>query len=210
MNDLFPASVATKLLKDRRSVRRYTDRAISREQLDVLIDAATLAPSAHNRQPWRFVAIPSRQHRIALANSMADRLRADRAHDGDAPAAIEADAARSIDRITSAPLVIVACLTMTDMDTYPDEHRSAAEKTMAIQGTAMAIQNLLLAATTEGLGSSLMCAPLFCPDTVRTVLQLPSDWEPQTLITLGYPRASAKPRERRPIQDVIRILGDFS
>jgi F420 biosynthesis protein FbiB-like protein len=99
---------------------------------------------------------------------------------------------------------------MADMDTYPDERRSAAEKIMAIQGTAMAIQNLLLAATAEGLGSSLMCAPLFCPETVRTVLQLPNDWEPQALIMLGYPRASAKPRERRPIQDIVRVLGDFS
>jgi F420 biosynthesis protein FbiB-like protein len=210
MNDLFRAPTVTKLLKDRRSVRRYTDRAISREQLDVLIDAAVRAPSAHNRQPWRFLAIPSREHRITLANSMADRLRADRTHDGDAPATIEADAARSIERITGAPLVIVACLTMADMDTYPDERRSAAEKIMAIQGTAMAIQNLLLAATAEGLGSSLMCAPLFCPETVRTVLQLPNDWEPQALIMLGYPRASAKPRERRPIQDIVRVLGDFS
>jgi F420 biosynthesis protein FbiB-like protein len=76
---------------------------------------------------------------------------------------------------------------MADMDRYPDEKRSRNEYLMAVQSTAMAVQNLLLAAHAEGLGACWMCAPLFCPDVVSAELDLPADWQPQALITLGYP-----------------------
>ena len=45
-----------------------------------------------------------------------------------------------------------------------------------------------------------MCAPLFCPDTVKAALGLPADWEPQALVTLGYPAAAGRIRERRTLQ----------
>ena len=69
---------------------------------------------------------------------------------------------------------------------------------MAAQGVAMAIQNLLLTAHSLGLGACWMCAPLFCPDTVRAALDLPDDWEAQALITIGYPKGAdeGKPRGR--------------
>ena len=54
-----------------------------------------------------------------------------------------ADVRRSYARITSAPCVIVVCLTMEDMDVYPDARRAEAEHLMAVQGVALAIQNLL-------------------------------------------------------------------
>jgi coenzyme F420-0:L-glutamate ligase / coenzyme F420-1:gamma-L-glutamate ligase len=91
---------------------------------------------------------------------------------------------------------------MQDMDTYPDEKRSFNEKVMAIQSTAMAGQTLLLAAHAAGLGACWMCAPLFCPDVVRGVLALPDHWEPQGLITLGYP-AETRQRERKPVEEII-------
>ena len=50
---------------------------------------------------------------------------------------------------------------------------------MAVQSTAMAVQNMLLLAHAEGLAACWMCAPLFCPDTVRAALDLPADWQPQ-------------------------------
>src|SRR5260221_7073878 len=76
---------------------------------------------------------------------------------------------------------------MADMDRYPDAKRSAAEHQMAVQSVAMAVQNLLLAAHAEGLGACWMCAPLFCGDAVRGSLDLPADWQPQALVTLGQP-----------------------
>ena len=86
------------------------------------------------------------------------------------------------------------------MDRYPDDKRNAAEHTMAVQSTALAAQNLLLAAHNEGLGACWICAPLFCPDVVVKTLDLPPGWEPQALITLGYPAAPARESTRQPLE----------
>lgn len=191
-------------MRERRSIRRYRSDVIPRGLIDRLIESARWAPSAHNRQPWRFVVLEEPARRIALAAAMGERLRADRLADGDAADVVECDVARSRARIASAPAVIVACCTLADMDVYPDVRRAAAERTMAVQSTAMALQNLLLVAHAEGLGACWMCAPLFCPDTVRTALDLPPDWEPQALVTLGYPATQGLRRERRPLTEIVR------
>ena len=93
------------------------------------------------------------------------------------------------------------------MDRYPDSARADAERLMAIQSTAMAVQNLLLAATAEGLGACWMCAPLFCPDTVRAALALPDGWEPQALVTLGHAASAGKKATRRPRGEFVREIG---
>ncbi len=99
----------------------------------------------------------------------------------------------------AAPVVILACLTMSDMDKYPDARRGNAERIMAIQSVAAAIQNFLLAAHALGLGAGWMCAPLFAPDEARAALDLPADWEPQALITLGYPAQEPQPKTIEPL-----------
>lgn len=186
-------------LTTRRSIRRYLPDAIPRELVEQLLNAAIWAPSAHNRQPWRFVVIDQPETKEQLARAMGDRLRQDLSADGVDPAVIEQDAARSYSRITSAPLLMLLCLSMGDMDHYPDALRASREHTMAVQSAAMAGQNLLLAAHAAGLGACWMCAPLFVPDLVRTVLDLPPDWEPQGLITMGYP-AETKVKTRHPLE----------
>lgn len=187
------------LLGTRRSIRRYTSEPIPRAVVDQLLTAAAWAPSAHNRQPWRFVVIEQAAAKEQLAMAMGQQLRADLAADGLPAEAIERDAGRSYQRMTTAPLLIVLCLTMADMDVYPDEHRNRNEATMAIQSTAMAGQNLLLAAHALGLGACWLCAPLFCPDVVSHVLELPAGWQPQGLITVGYP-AEEKQKTRHPLE----------
>ncbi len=186
----------TELIHSRRSIRRYTDQPVPLEMIDRLLEAAMWSPSAHNRQPWRFVVISTPQAKQMLASSMGEKLRADRLHDGDPIDVVERDVTRSHDRIVNAPIVIVACLSMLDMDHYPDERRSNAEKIMAIQGVAMSIQNLLLTAHDLSLGACWLCAPLFCPAVVRSVLELPIDWEAQALITVGYPIDQGKKKDR--------------
>lgn len=192
----------------RRSIRRYLPRPIARATIDQLLEAAVTAPSAHNRQPWRFVVMSAAQHKVALATAMGNRLRRDRQGDSDPDDVIEADVARSFARITGAATVVIVCLSMEDMDRYPDATRSRNEHQMAVQSTAMAGQNLLLAADAVGLGACWLCAPMFCPDTVRTALDLPLHWEPQGMITLGYPANAGKPFVRRSISEVALILDD--
>jgi coenzyme F420-0:L-glutamate ligase / coenzyme F420-1:gamma-L-glutamate ligase len=190
-------------MRERRSIRRYRAEPLPDGLIQRLLDAARFAPSAHNRQPWRFALLDDERKR-RLAAAMGERLRADRTADGDARDDIERDVERSHARIVGAPAVIAACFSLADMDRYPDARRADAERLMAVQSTAMALQNLLLLAHAEGLAACWMCAPLFCPDTVRTALDLPTDWQPQALITLGYPAASGRKRERRAISEFVR------
>ena len=190
-------------MRERRSIRRYRLDALPDGLVERLLEAARWAPSAHNRQPWRFAVLDG-ERKAFLADAMGRRLRADRLADGDAPQDIERDVARSRARIAGAPAVIAVALTLADMDRYADARRTEAERLMAVQSTAMAVQNLLLLAHAEGLAACWMCAPLFCPDTVSAALDLPHDWEPQALVTLGYPQTPGRRRERRAVAEFVR------
>lgn len=186
------------IILTRRSIRRYEKRPVPPALVEQILTAAAWSPSAHNRQPWRFVIIADLAVKERLAIAMGDRLRHDLSTDGLPPETIEKDAGRSYTRITGAPLLVLVCLTMADMDIYSDERRQLNELTMAIQSTAMAGQNLLLAAHALGLGACWLCAPLFCADVVSRVLDLPGEWQPQGLITVGYP-AEEKEKTRHPL-----------
>jgi F420 biosynthesis protein FbiB-like protein len=190
-----------RLARGRRSIRRYEPRDVPQSTVETLLEAAVWAPSAHNRQPWRF-AIVRGAGRERLARAMGARLREDLERDNAPQAVIEADVTRSYERLTGAPVVIVLCLSMADMDTYPDARRQQHEWTMAVQSVAMAGQNLLLAAHAYGLGACWMCAPLFCPDVVQSALDLPPDWQPQGLITLGY-AAQTRDKARQPLVEKV-------
>jgi coenzyme F420-0:L-glutamate ligase/coenzyme F420-1:gamma-L-glutamate ligase len=189
----------------RRSIRRYEARELPSELIDEVLTAACWAPSAHNRQPWRFAIIEGAQMKRRLALAMGRALRDDLTADGAPRELIERDVKRSFRRIGGAPLLVLLCLTDRDMDIYPDERRQRNEWVMAVQSVAMAGQNLLLAAHALGLGGCWMCAPLFCPEVVRETLDLPTDWQPQGLIALGYP-AEERVKGRRPLADVVRRI----
>ncbi len=190
-------------IASRRSIRRYRPDPVARTLIESILQAAIWAPSAHNRQPWRFGVVDSVERKDQLARAMGARLRRDLENDQAPADLIEKDTARSYARITGAPVIIVLCLSMVDMDRYDDQQRNLNEYIMAAQSAAMAGQNLLLAADIAGLGACWMCAPLFCPDVVRDVLDLPDDWQPQALITLGYP---AETREKRRYPLETRVL----
>jgi F420 biosynthesis protein FbiB-like protein len=199
------AQTLYQLIRERRSIRRYTDRPVERGLIERLLTLAMWAPSAHNRQPWRFAVIRDDDTKGRLADAMNAVLRADLAADGLPPDQIDAHAARRRARLIRAPVLIVLCITVADMDEYPDEKRSRAEWVMATQSLALAGQNLLLAAHAEGLGACWLCAPLFCPEVVQDMLRLPPDWEPQAFISLGWP-AEMPFKEREPLESRIRFV----
>ncbi len=201
MSQLEDGNTFIQWLSSRRSIRHYEKRVVPTTIIRQLLQAAIWAPSAHNRQPWRFTILIEDEERERLARGMAERLREDLAADGLPEALITTDTNRSIRRLTGAPVVILLSLSLEDMDKYPDTRRSQSEWQMAVQSTAMAGQNLLLAAHALGLGACWMCAPLFCPETVQQLLKLPASWLPQGLITVGYP-AEHKEKSRRPIEEV--------
>jgi len=191
-------------IKGRRSVRSYRKSRVPRSVLPRVLEVARWAPSAHNSQPWRFVVVEEAGAKRALAEAMAEvwlkDLKADGVPEEEALRIVEEE---SIKRFTEAPVLLVVCLTMKVMDRYPDERRMRAERLMAVQSVAAAIQNLLLAAYGEGLGACWVCAPLFCQEEVKKALRLPEDWEPQAVVTLGYPGEQPEPPARKSLEEVV-------
>ena len=137
-----------------------------------------------------------------LADAMAQDFERDQRRDNLPPEKIQAQLKRSRERITSAPAAILLCLDMSEMDSYPDEKRNRAEYMMAVQSTAAAGMQLLLAAHAEGLGGVWACWPLFAQDTIRTTLKLSDSWEPQGMFFIGYSEVIPDARERKSIDDI--------
>ena len=171
--------------------------------LSRILETATHVPSAHNRQPWRFAVLTELQPKIRLGDLLAADFRRDLAGDQLAEAEIDARLNRSKNRIKDAPVVIVLCMDTSEMDIYPDEKRSTAERVMAIQSVAAAGLQLQLAAHAEGLGSVWTCGPLFAPQTVQFALNLPDGWEPQAMFFLGYPDETPKSKEQKPMEKIV-------
>ena len=137
---------------------------------------------------------------------MAQDFEHDLARDGLLPDKIQAQIKRSKERITAAPVAILLCLDISEMDSYSDEKRHKAEYMMAVQSTAAAGLQLLLAAHAEGLGGVWACWPLFAQKTIQKTLNLSDAWEPQGMYFLGYPKAIPDARERKSLQSITIFL----
>ncbi|MFM7678857.1 MAG: nitroreductase family protein [Roseiflexaceae bacterium] len=181
----------------RQTVRRFRATTVSDSQRDALIDAASRAPSAHGRQPWKFVDIPAGSVRQQLCAAMGATWHADLARDGQDATHIAQRIEISTIRITTAPLLIMPCVDTSMLDRYPDQVRQDAEYLMAVQSIGCAIQLMLLTAVQLGFAGGWMCAPLFCQAAVRTVLRLPETLIPQAFIPFGYMAQSPVRRPKR-------------
>ena len=114
------------LIRGRRSVRRYAERAVPEEVVWQLLEAAHWAPSAHNRQPWRFVLVEQPATRRRLAEAMAEQWQADLLADGADPEMVGRRAAISIQRVGGAPVLILPCLDLAVLDVYVIRSASSA------------------------------------------------------------------------------------
>ena len=188
----------------RRSIRAFTREPVGRDVLDRLVTAACLAPAPHHSRPWRFVVIDTPRAKADLARGMGERWAHDLDADGIDAARIQELVDASQARLTSAPALVVGCLTWDGLDRYPDEARQRAEWGMALLSLGAAVENLMLAATDRGLASCWMAAPIFCPEAARDALALPADWLPQALVLVGRPDPAyaARPRPPVPLDDL--------
>jgi len=186
-------------LRERRSVRKYQARPVPQKLIKEVLLAAGWAPSAHNAQPWRFIVLVDPNVKSQLAEAMADAWAADMAKDG---VSIEHETFKlRVERFATAPALVLACLSMENMAKFPDEERQRCERDLAMQSLAAALQNLLLAAHSLGLGACWFCAPAFCKETVRRVLEIPDEVEPEALIAIGYPAEEPPTPPRKKLGD---------
>jgi F420 biosynthesis protein FbiB-like protein len=194
MQDLF------RIIKYRRSIRKYQNKPVPRGLIEEVLVAAGWAPSAHNAQPWRFIVLTEGSAKKKLAESMAESWAADMAKDG---LKIDEEVRKArVERFATAPVVIVSCSTVEGMNKQLNAERQNIERDLAMQSLGAAMQNLLLTAYSKGLGACWFCAPSFCKDTVRRVLKIPAEVEPEALVAMGY---SAE----KPTVPLRKVLGDY-
>lgn len=176
-------------------------KPLPKQAVKILIEAASYAPSAHNAQPWRFIVLENLEAKRALADAMAHVWLAQLELDNIPVRIRQASVKESVKRFSSAPVLVLACLDMRNMNTYPDEERAVAERDLAVVSLGAGIQNLLLSAQEYGLGACWYCAPSFSRVAVRNALGIPSEVEPHALITVGYPAEAPKMPARLPIEE---------
>jgi F420 biosynthesis protein FbiB-like protein len=190
-------------LRTRRSIRRFKPDPVPDSIIQNILTTATFAPSAHNRQPWRFCVVTTSDVKQKLADAMGVEFKRDLEADGLPQEEIQKRVTRSRERILAAPVVIILNLDMSEMDMYPDKKRRQAEFRMAMQSVANAGLQLLLAAHAEGLGGVWVCSPLFAQEIIQKILNLPETWEPQGMLFIGYPDVFPEARERKSLDEII-------
>jgi nitroreductase len=188
-------------IHDRHSVRWFTDQEVSEADVIAILDAANRAPSAHNQQSWRFTVL-----REAKKHALGE-LVTTKAGDFPRPASILLRmASRSI---LSAP-VVVAISNTGDLirhgsELFEVEGAMAYDffRTMEIQSSAAAAENLLIAATSLGLGSVWLGILFLIKDDVLRFLDEP-EGEFMAVIPVGYPAKKSEGPRKRPLETIVR------
>jgi nitroreductase len=202
-------------MRQRRSVRRFTDQPVADEAVNLLVTAATTAPSASNKQPWRFLAVTDPDRIRRMADAVREATARIAAHvEPDCRASFEAYG-DYFTRFESAPLVLIVLhrkLTLlsnlVDQALPPADRAAieAMERDSGLMGAAMALDQLLLMAHALGLGASGMTGPLVAGGALRAALDLQPSWEIAALAPVGWPDEAPPPTNRKPAAAVLRWL----
>lgn len=193
-------------LRTRRSIRRFKPDVVPDSVLRDILLTSSFAPSAHHRQPWRFVVLQDASSKKHLADEMAIAFEQDLKQDNLPQEEIDKLIHRSKSRINSAPVIIMLCLDMTEMNQYEDKKRNRAEFLTATQSVANAGMQLLLATHAEGLGGVWVCSPIFAQQTVQRALDIPNTWEPHAMFLIGYPLTVPEVRERKKLEEIVKFI----
>src|SRR5882757_2087446 len=177
----------------RRSVREFAAEPVDPDAIRRAVAAALTAPAPHHTTPFRFGWLRDPARRTELLDAMADRWRADLAADGRPEDEIERRLAKG-DILGRAPELLLPFLVPDGAQDYPDQRRTAAERTMFTVAGGAAVQGLLVALAAEGLGSCWIGSTIFAEETVRDLLGLPEHWRPLGAVAVGYPAAPPAPR----------------
>ena len=136
-------------IEKRKSIRAYVSKPVAKEVLVKLLEAARIAPSAGNIQPWHFIVVTNAEKRKELSKGAFAKF------------------------LNDAPAVIVAC-----GDTKASSEWYAVD-------TSLALENIALAATGEGLGTCFVGS--FKEETIKGALNIPQNLSVIAMLAVGYP-----------------------
>ncbi len=162
-----------KVVKNRVSTREYKSDAITNEILDRVLDAARLAPSGKNGQPWRFIVVKNIETRKKLVG-----------------------ACRGQRFIQEAPVTIVAC----GYESRAYKKMGGYWNSLPVD-IGISLEHLMLAAEVEGLGTCWIGA--FNEEEVRNLLDVPKEVKIVALTPIGYPDCKKRFNSRKNLSEIV-------
>lgn len=171
-------------INNRRSVKRFSAQAVTREQVEALLDAATRAPNHRLTQPWRFYVLGP-EARYAYGLALGDRK---------ARKLTDPEAARTLRETVGAehralPAMLAVAVVTTDNAEIAEEDYAA---------TMMGVANLGLAAVAMGLGTAIRSGAVLNDPAARSAIGVGEDQRIVAIVNLGAPAEEAGPRPRTP------------
>lgn len=160
------------LVKQRYSCRAYKSLGVEKEKLEYILECVRLAPSAVNKQPWRFRIVSKEEDKVRLQQCY------------------------NRDWFKTAPMYVVASV-LHDEEWVRSDGKHHGDIDIAI-----AVEHLCLAATEQGLATCWVCN--FDAVLCKELFNLPDNEEPAVLIPLGYAEDEVKPKNRKPIETIVR------
>ncbi|MFX1345158.1 MAG: coenzyme F420-0:L-glutamate ligase [Promethearchaeota archaeon] len=208
--DLFRESIHEKLsncMKSRRSYKfPFKDKKVDKNIIKECIEIARWAPSAHNGQYWRYILIEKLELREKLINLMTQKLRNDLTNDGKSEDFIENKLNKTRINFLDAPILVLLCLDIMELEKYPDKERLENEFILGVQSISSSATYLLLAFEIKKLAACWYCAPLFAKNIIKKTLNLPESYVPMAFFTVGYPLKSVRAPPRKKLQEIIYEL----
>ena len=189
---------ALDVIKTRRSIRKFKSDSVDRETVQQLLEAAVLAPSAKNSQPWRFTVVMEAKKEEML--SVLRKGISNREAEGEDVGTIK----WTIQAIQQAPVTIL--VHNTD-GIHPWRARKEHESwwdLATVQSVGAAIQNMLLAATELGLGSLWMADVWEAYPEINSWLE--TDDQLVSAVSFGHPDVSPPVPQRKPMGDIVRWI----
>ena len=171
-------------IASRRSIKEFTDRPVSREEIERLLDAASQAPNHRMTEPWRFYVLgpdARRGYGAVLGARKAKRV--------EDPEAAQAVLQKVADTHAALPAMLAVSMTLDQNPEIREEDYAAV---------AMAIQNLSLAAHVMGLGTHIKTGAVMDDPRAREAVGVPDGERIVATIHLGEPASVPEPKPRRP------------
>ena len=183
-----------------RAIRRFTKEPVSDELLERLIWAATRAPSPGNSQGWDFIVVTDSAIKAQLGKVIGERMQAFRQAatptDDARELRMREDAIHMATHLHEVPAIIFVC----GAPAYPPQ---APQMSFVWSALYPATQNLLIAARSLGLGTTLTTFQMVAEAEIRTALGVPANVQIAAMIPVGWPAAAFTLVRRKPVSEVL-------